>query len=100
MRKLKRGKGFLKAGKEAKMKGAATVIFVPSTRGSLLLNSLKEAEDKMAEITGFRVKFQEAGANILANSFSKDLGRGKHCGRAECPPCEKPEGRVTAKQGT
>ena len=57
MKKVKKGKGFLKAGEGAKMKVAATVVFVPSTRGSLLLNSLKEDEDKMAEVTGFRVKY-------------------------------------------
>ena len=37
---------------------AATVVFVPSTRGSTLLKSLREDEDKMAEVTGFRVKYQ------------------------------------------
>ena len=49
---------------------AATVVFVPSTRGITLLRSLKEDEDRMAEITGFRVKYQEAGGSILANAFS------------------------------
>ena len=81
----RRRKRFLKAGKETKSLVAATVIFVPSTKGSILLNSLKEDEDQMAELTGFRVKYQEAGGVILANSFNKDLGKGRHCGRACCP---------------
>ena len=61
------------------------------------MKSLKDDEDKMADVIGFRVKYQEAGGNILANSFSTDLASGKHCGRAECPPYEKPEGRVNCK---
>jgi hypothetical protein len=51
----------------------------------------------MAEITGFRVKYQEAGGSILANAFNKNLGSGQHCGRDECPPCRKPEGRENCK---
>ena len=52
-------RGCLKAGGRSKMKKAAsTVVFVPSTRGSTLLKSLREEEDKMAEMTGFRVKYQ------------------------------------------
>ena len=91
-------KVFQKAGKRnGSNQSAATVIFVPSTRGSVLLNSLKEDEDKMAEVTGFRVKYQEAGGAILTNAFNKNLGMGLDCGRAACPPCRKPEGRVNCK---
>ena len=80
MKRWKKKKVFLKDGKA---KDAATVIFVPSTKGSALIMSLKEDEDKMAEITGFRVKYQEAGGDILTNFFSKNLASGKHCGRPE-----------------
>ena len=73
-------KGFQKAGKVGKTSGAATtVVFVPSTRGSTLIKSLKDEETKMAEMTGFRIKYQEAGGNVLVNSFDKDLGKGQHC---------------------
>ena len=58
---------------------------------------LKEDEDKMAEITGFRVKYQEAGGDILTNFFDKNLASGKHCGRSECPTCVQPEGNVNCK---
>ena len=68
-----------------------TVVFVPSTKGSLLIKSLKEEEDKMAEMTGFRVKYQEAGGNVLINSFDKDLGKGLHCGRTPCDSSDKRE---------
>ena len=70
---------------------------MPSTSGSILVRSLREEEDKMAEITGFRVKYQEAGGSILSNAFNKNLGTGQHCGREECPTCKKPEGRIDCK---
>ena len=73
------------------------MIFVPSTRGSVLIKSLKEEEDKMAGITGFRVKYQEAGGDMLTNFFDKNLASGDHCGRQECPPCRKQAGRVNCK---
>ena len=38
-----------------------TVMFVPSTRGSILVKKMKEGEDKMTDLTGFRIKFQEVG---------------------------------------
>ena len=44
----------LKAGKSIIKKAAATVMFVPSTKGSTLLMSMREDEDKMADMTGFR----------------------------------------------
>ena len=89
---------FLKAGSRNRTKeAAATVVFVPSTRFSLLLRSLRDEEDKMAVMTGFRVKYQEAGGSVLSNAFDKDLGRGQNCGRVPCPPCEKPEKRENCR---
>ena len=35
----------------------------------------------MAALTGLRIKYQEAGGKKLINSFEKDLGKGRHCGR-------------------
>ena len=92
-------KPFLKAGWKNKLrKSAATVVFVPSTRGGTLVRMLMEDEDKMAEMSGFRVKYQEAGGSILANAFEKDLGSGQHCGRAACPPCQIPGERGNCKK--
>jgi hypothetical protein len=94
----KKKKIFQRAGEKGKLKqAAATVVFVPSTRGSILLRSLKEDEDMMAGVTGFRVKYQEAGGSILTNAFNKNLGSGQSCGRTNCPPCRKPEGRENCK---
>ena len=64
----------------------STVVFVPSTTGGTLVRKLREREEVMRELTGFGIKFQEAGGTQLKNSFSLDLGKGTHCGR-ECPPC-------------
>ena len=84
-------------GKPKSTTGNDTVVFVPSTRGGILIQSLKDEEDKMAEITGFRVKYQEAGGSILANAFDKNLGSGRTCGRANCPPCLETDGKVNCK---
>ena len=94
---MKRGKIFRKAGKPGTITENNTVVFVPSTKGGTLIRSLKEDEDRMAEITGFRIKFQEAGGNILANAFNTNLGSGQPCGRKDCPPCEVSEGKVDCK---
>ena len=64
-----------------------TVLFVPSTRGGILARKLRE-EEVMSEITGFKIRFQEAGGTQLRNKFNTDLGRGKHCGRKDCHPCD------------
>ena len=65
-----------------------TVVFVPNTKGGTLVKKLKEREDKMSELTGFRIRFQEAGGSQLKNLFNTDLGKGNHCGRQPCPPCD------------
>jgi hypothetical protein len=73
-------------------------VFVPSTRGNTaLVRSLREEEYRIAEITGFIVKYQEVGGILLSNAFNKNLGIGQLCGRDECPPCKKPEGRMNYK---
>ena len=95
--RVKKRKPFLKAGSKAKLKNAATVIFVPSTKGSLLLKSLREDEERMSELTGFKIKYQEAGGNVLNNAFDKNLGRGQHCGRDNCPPCQTSEKKGICK---
>ena len=53
--KRKGTKQVLKDGVEVK-----TVVFVPSTRGGVLVRRLRETEETLANITGFGIKFQEA----------------------------------------
>ena len=72
-----------------------TVMFVPNSKRSLIVNKLKEREDEMANITGFRIKYQEAGGTQLARMFSTDLARDLPCGRNECWPCNSTqEGKI------
>ena len=71
-----RKKSFQKAGDRNKLKKAATtVVFVPSTKGSTLIKSMRDEEDRMAEITGFRIKYQEAGGNVLSNALIRTWAR-------------------------
>jgi hypothetical protein len=90
MKKSKLGtkgrKSFKKAGKKQQ---PSSVIFVPNTKRGILTEKLRENEDRLAEITGFRMKFQEAGGLQLKNCFSTELSKGKHCGRINCPPCNQ-----------
>ena len=93
-----RKKSFQKAGDRNKLKKAeTTVVFVPSTKGRTLIKSLIDEEDRMAEITGFRIKYREAGGNVLSNDFNKNLGNGLLCWRLTCPPCDNPGKRENCK---
>ena len=86
-----------KTGKSTKKRGTQTarkvqpssVVFVPNIRGGLVTKKLKEKEDNLCKLTGFWVKFQEAGGLQLKNCFSTDFSRGEHCGRKVCPPCNQ-----------
>jgi hypothetical protein len=57
------------------------VVFVPPTRGGKLVEMLTEKEEKLANITKFRVKYQEAGGTKLGLLFSTAGGA---CGRKDC----------------
>ena len=77
-------KKFQKAGDK---KGqAATVVFV-------LVRKLREREEEMAALTCLNIKYQESGGKKLINSFEKDLGKGRHCGRTPWPPCDSNDRR-------
>ena len=64
-----------------------TVMFIPSTRGGVLLRLMQDNEERLAPITQFRIRYLEAGGRKLGEFFSTDLGRGLHCGRQECHCC-------------
>ena len=64
------------------------VEIVPNTKGGTLTRKLREIEDELSSVTGFRIKFKEAGGRQLQNLFNTDLGAGIHCGRTLCPPCD------------
>ena len=52
------------------------------------MRRLREREETLANITGFGIKFQEAGGTQLLNMFDTNLGKGLHCARTPCPPCD------------
>ena len=70
-----------------------TVMFIPSTRGGLLIRMMKDREVEMARITRFKVRMQEAGGIQLERLFQTDLASSEHCGREDCHPCEGNPGK-------
>ena len=93
-----RKKAFLKDGnvRGGKNTTNTTVVFVPSTKAGLLVRKLKEEEDRMADVTGFRIKLQEAGGKLV-NYLKKDVGEGQHYGREPCPPCDSSDRRQNCR---
>ena len=67
---------------------ASTVMFVPNTKGGVLLRKFKGGEKTQSRMSGFMVKYAEAGGTQLSRMFNQDLGKGLHCGREVCPPCD------------
>ena len=74
----------------------STVMFVPSSKGGILLQKMREAEEHLARLTGFRIRFQESGGTTLASLFSTDLAKGMHCGRKLCHTCNDGEEKKPA----
>jgi hypothetical protein len=67
------------------------ILTTPSTRGGILTRKLREREDELARLTGFNIKFQEAGGTQMLRMFSTHLDGGLHCGRKPWPPCDSSE---------
>ena len=76
----------LTAGRKKSIK-SSTVIFIPNTRNGIMLRKFKEMEETLSQLTGFKIKYSEAGGIPLASLFNTDLFI-PHCGRDNCPPCE------------
>ena len=57
-------------------------MFMPWTAHGLLAGKLKAAEDRLAALTGFRVKYAEAVP--LRRQFSTKLADDQGCGREAC----------------
>ena len=70
---------------------ASTVMFIPSTKNGILLKMMKENEEKLVEMTGFRVSYAESGGTQLGRYFSTNLASGQPCGREgnKCIPCNR-----------
>ena len=80
------GKGLGRGDKREKQR-PSTVMMVPSTKGGILIKKLKEDEEKMVEISGFRTKYNELGGRKMGTLFPTNLSANLPCGRETCHPC-------------
>ena len=63
---------------------ASTVMFVQWTAKGRIIARMKEEEERLAQMTNFKVKYQEQGGTPLWLMFSTKLGEGLDCGRDGC----------------
>ena len=98
---VQRGKGNSGGNKSRRMenknskpsKQASTVMFVPWTSKGKLVGKLKAEEERVSELTGFKVKFQEEGGTPLWLMFSTNLVEGISCGRKKGKTCRQDDER-------
>ena len=85
---------FQNDGKQVKTKKLqpSTVMFVPNTRRGTLVKKMKMNEDRLAEMTGFKINYIEAAGMKLGRVFSLDLSKNQPCGRSmeKCRSCSSP----------
>ena len=75
------------AGKKIK-----AVMFVPYTKHSELAARLRENEEKMEQLTGYRMKIVEKGGTKLVDVLHKsNPWAGENCGRERCMLCRTKE---------
>ena len=75
-----------------------SVLFVPRSTGSKLCKMLRAEEQKLTEITGYRIKVVErSGDQIRRILCKKDPFEGAPCGRETCMVC-KPEGKGNCRR--
>ena len=71
-----------------------SVLFVPRTKGGELARRLRNEEEKMAEITGYRVKIVEkSGSQVRRTLCSKNPWAGSKCQRENCMVCKQEGGK-------
>ena len=85
-----------KKSKSKDKKPPSTVMFIPNTKGGLLLKKMKDNEHKLADLTGFKISYTEAAGTKLARIFSQDLSRDQPCGRSseKCSQCNTTSEKV------
>jgi hypothetical protein len=65
------------------------VMFVPYTHGSKLAKELREVEETMEGLTGYRMKIVERGGRKLSDMLCKsNPWEGKYCVRPNCLHCD------------
>lgn len=73
----------------AKVPDIKAVMFIPYTTGSKLAKSLREAEEKLGSLTGYRLKVVEKAGDKLEDLLTKsNPWQGMDCGRQNCLLCE------------
>ena len=86
---------FLRDRKQVKNKKLqpSTVMFVPDTRRGTLVKKMKRNEERLTEMTRFKVNYVEAAGTKLGRVFSQDLSKNQPCGRSmeKCRSCNSPE---------
>ena len=89
--------------KEGQVGGSSkvkAVMFVPFTRHSELAKRLKENEERMEKMTGYRMKIVEKGGTKLVDILHKsNPWAGEDCGRKNCLLCttKKEEGKTNSQ---
>ena len=70
-----------------------SVLFVPSTKGGDLARRLRKEEEKMTELTGYRVKIVEkSGTQVRRTLCRKNPWAGSNCQREKCMVCKQKGG--------
>ena len=65
------------------------VLFVPYTLGSELAKRMRAAEEKLMEMTGYKLKIVERSGTKLEEILHKaDPWQGQDCGREMCMLCQ------------
>ena len=67
-----------------------SVMFVEQTPGGRLAKLLQEAEDRLSEMTGFRIRITETSGSKLCHTLpNTNPWAGTVCGRSRCFPCSQ-----------
>ena len=82
--------------KQALNKGYSTVISVPNTKGSVLVDELIKVEKSLAELTNYNVKIIEQSGVQLCRLFQR-IHTPVVCHRNDCPVCEHNDGKKSSK---
>ena len=70
----------------------STILQVPSSPNSVLLNNLIKSEDRLAVITGYNVKLVEQSGIQLARLFPRVFNSDR-CHWSNCPACREYDGK-------
>ena len=78
--------------KEKEKTEIKSVVFVQQTKDSKLIKKLREAEEKLGETTGYRIKFVEkVGEKLVDILCQSNPWKGNRCNRDKCLLCDTKE---------